>query len=295
MITATADIAAATAANAAAPVPTTLFEITFSAAPRVDREAGVIRGVKILGPSSRNGRVYTPRALKQAADIYEGVDVNIDHPDLGRPESERKFADGFGYLTRVVLKDDGVYGDLVYLKSHALAEQVCEAAERMPHQFGLSHNAEGIVAARDGQTIVEEIISVRSVDIVRHPATSRGLFEAEGQAAPEAALPGDTAARRSTPSESGGSAAVIARLQEQVARLSAECEARRLLEAAGIRADEARLKAVIAMNNAQERAALIATWTNATSLRPRSSQPLREARYKRDLPTSARGFARAIK
>ena len=139
----------ATTTPAAPSVPTTLFEITFSEAPRVDRDAGVIRAVKILGQSSRNGRIYSPRALQQAAGIYEGVDVNIDHPEIGRPQCKRKFADGFGYLTRVALKDDGVYGDLVYLKSHTLAEQVCEAAERMPHQFGLSHNAEGIVASRE--------------------------------------------------------------------------------------------------------------------------------------------------
>lgn len=156
-----------------------LLETTYSGALRVDRAAGVIRGVKILGSASRNGRTYSDAALDQAATLYEGLGVNIDHPDHDAPDADRRFADGFGHLQNVRRTPDGVYGDLVYLKSHALAEQVCEAAERMPEQLGLSHNAEGYVTRRDGRWIVEGITRVRSVDVVRNPATNRGLFESE--------------------------------------------------------------------------------------------------------------------
>ncbi len=44
---------------------------------RVDREHGVIRGVKLLGLVSRNGRRYLPAALQQAAGLYEGAKVNV--------------------------------------------------------------------------------------------------------------------------------------------------------------------------------------------------------------------------
>src|SRR5690606_32058205 len=55
-----------------------LLETTYSGVLRVDRAAGVIRGVKILGTTSRNGRTYTDAALEQAAKLYEGLGVNID-------------------------------------------------------------------------------------------------------------------------------------------------------------------------------------------------------------------------
>jgi hypothetical protein len=38
---------------------------------RVDAQAGVIRGVKLLGLESRNGRTYLPDTLAQAARLYE--------------------------------------------------------------------------------------------------------------------------------------------------------------------------------------------------------------------------------
>ncbi|MGD0652819.1 MAG: hypothetical protein ABSA16_00610, partial [Thermoguttaceae bacterium] len=47
---------------------------------RVDREEGVIRGVKILGLESRNRRSYLPEALAQAARLYEDAKVNVNHP-----------------------------------------------------------------------------------------------------------------------------------------------------------------------------------------------------------------------
>ena len=39
----------------------------------VDRANNVIRGVKILGAASRNGREYLPEALAKAASLYEGA------------------------------------------------------------------------------------------------------------------------------------------------------------------------------------------------------------------------------
>ena len=57
----------------------------------VDRLAGVIRGVKILGLESRNGRTYLPEALAAAAPLYEGAKVNVNHPKgaPGRPATTR--------------------------------------------------------------------------------------------------------------------------------------------------------------------------------------------------------------
>src|SRR5205823_5411501 len=70
-------------------IPMKLLEITFSENPTVDRDAGVIRGVKVLGRTSRNGREYSDRALAEAARFYEGIGVNLNHPDRRETAIER--------------------------------------------------------------------------------------------------------------------------------------------------------------------------------------------------------------
>lgn len=156
-------------------------EHTFAGHPhRVDREVGVIFGVKVLGVTSKNGRTYSPKALAAAARLYEGIEVNIDHPDRGNPARERGIRESFGVLRNVTIRDDGVYADLHYVRSHDLAAQIAERAERFPDKLGLSHNARGNVSRRGGQQVVEDIELVRSVDIVTRPATVKGLFESEG-------------------------------------------------------------------------------------------------------------------
>lgn len=204
---------------------TPLLEITFSETPQVDREAGVIRGVKILGRTSRNHRVYTDAALNQAAYLYEGLAVNLDHPAPSQAGAGRAVAEGFGWLTSVGVREAGVFGDLHYLRSHPQAEMIAEAAERNPRRFGLSHNALGQVRQRDGQCIVEAIDKVHSVDIVQNPATSSGLFESETampptlseSSAPPASEPRGETACQSVPADTPARPSVtLKELCEQV-------------------------------------------------------------------------------
>lgn len=158
-----------------------LLEITFpdQSQPVVDREAGVIRGVKVIGRKSRNNREYSPRAISQLAPMYEGIGVNLNHPPPAETGRDRAFHDGIGWLEKPHEKDDGVYADLHLLKSHPWFGTVMEAAERNPKRFGLSHNADGKVSSQNGKNVVDEIEKVRSVDIVQNPATNVGLFESE--------------------------------------------------------------------------------------------------------------------
>jgi hypothetical protein len=156
-----------------------LLEITFSDAHTVDRDAGVIRGVKVLGRQSRNGREYSDHALHDAARLYEGIGVNLNHAHSREGSQARSVEAGFGWLAGVAVRPDGVFGDLHYFKSHLQAAVIVEAAERNPRRFGLSHNAEGRVAHAGGKNVVESIEHVRSVDLVQNPATNAGLFESE--------------------------------------------------------------------------------------------------------------------
>ena len=159
-------------------MPQTLTEITHSMTPRVDREAGVIHGVKVLGRESKNGREYSERALKEAAKLYDRRDVNLNHPPRDKAGAERPVEAMFGWLESVDVRADGVYADLHYATSHPMAPAIVEIAQKNPMRLGLSHNAEGTVVKRDGKNVVESIESVRSVDLVQTPATVSGLFEA---------------------------------------------------------------------------------------------------------------------
>ena len=157
-----------------------LQEIAAAVGCRVDRENGIIRGVKIIGRESRNGREYTRRALQDAAGLYEGMRVNVGHVGRGEP---RKYEDRIGVLRNVRPTADAVFADFHYNRGHKLAEQLAWDAEHSPGNVGLSHDAEGRLSRRGGKVVVEAILSVRSVDLVADPATTTGLFESTVNAA----------------------------------------------------------------------------------------------------------------
>lgn len=152
---------------------------------RVDREAGVIHGAKILGTESRysNGKVrrrYSESAIEQAAKAYEGLGFNTNHPDRKTPDVERGVEERVGWFESVTSKSDGVYADLHCIKSHPFTPILMEIAERNPAMIGLSHNADGVeTVQKNGERLVESIDRVISVDLVQKPATNSSLFESE--------------------------------------------------------------------------------------------------------------------
>lgn len=172
---------------------------------RVDREAGVIRGVRILGTVSRNRRRYLPEAIRKAKSLYEGAKVYFDHPSRERIGTVRAIEEQAGWLQSVtVASDGGLTGDFHYFKTDPKCAKIAEAAERRPEQFGFSHNIEGVTEHRSGETIVTEIEVVHSVDLVTDPATTNSLFE--GRAADGLPRNGEDLARwlRETSDPLGG-------------------------------------------------------------------------------------------
>jgi hypothetical protein len=146
---------------------------------RVDLGASVIRGVKLLGLSSRNKRRYLPAALAQAAALYEGAKVNVNHPK-GNPLAARDYQDRLGAIRNVAVREgQGLFGDLHFNPKHALAEQLLWDATHAPENVGLSHNVEARTSHSGGKTVVEAILKVQSVDLVADPATTRGLYESK--------------------------------------------------------------------------------------------------------------------
>jgi len=157
-------------------------EVTAAVGGTVDEAAGVVRGVKILGTTSRNGRSYPPATLRAAVGKYEGMRVNIDH---GRTGSEpRSYASRIGRLANARIGEGGLFGDLHVNPKHPLGPQLLWDAAHSPGACGLSHNVEGRVVRKGDTDVVESIERVLSVDVVADPATTTGLYEAAAKAEP---------------------------------------------------------------------------------------------------------------
>jgi len=144
---------------------------------RVDARAGVLRGVKLIGLESQNGRRYRPAALAQAVGLYEGAKVNVNHPKQG-PLAPRDYQDRLGVIRQVEFRPgEGLFGNLHFNPKHALAEQLVWDAEHNPNNVGFSHNVLARLVREGEAVIVEAITRVQSVDLVADPAATQGLFE----------------------------------------------------------------------------------------------------------------------
>ena len=124
---------------------------------RVDREKGIIHGVKLLGAVSKKGREYPKAVMAKALPMYEGMRVNVDHVDPGQRRSLR---DRIGLVKNVTLKEDGLYGDFHFNPKHALAEQIAWDAENAPQNLGFSHDTRGQSRNVGGRIVVESIDKV---------------------------------------------------------------------------------------------------------------------------------------
>ncbi len=201
---------------------------------RVDRQAGVIRGVKILGLESRNGRTYLPEALSGATGLYEEVKVNVNHAK-GNPGGPRDYQDRIGVIRNVAVRaGEGLFADFHFNPKHSLAEQLAWDAEHAPENVGFSHNVQAQTRRHGERVVVEAITRVQSVDLVADPATTRGLFESKADG--DGAGSGGKAARGLSIEElkRGHPELVEAICREQaaeVSRLRAEVERLEALEA----------------------------------------------------------------
>lgn len=136
----------------------------------------VVKNVKVLGITSRNGREYPLPVMQKARALYEGKPVNLDHPKAN--QTEREFCERFGRIHNVRLGKDGLYADMTYNPAHPYAQAFTWWVKNDPTAVGLSHNATArIQRNREGKDEVTEILDVESVDLVADPATTKGLME----------------------------------------------------------------------------------------------------------------------
>lgn len=154
-----------------------LETVYLEAAPGVDAEAGVLRGVKLLGMESRNNRRYKREAMQKAASLYEGVKIYVDHPTPGEIGNDRRIKDWAGVITAARFESNGIYGDIKLRKESEHFRGIVEAATEFPKSIGFSHVADGDSGYEGKTEIVESITKVFSVDLVADPATTLGFFE----------------------------------------------------------------------------------------------------------------------
>lgn len=149
---------------------------------KLDREAGIVSGVKVLGWSGKGGqRIYQRRAVEQALPLYDGVVVNLNHvkvseTDMSQPN--RSVTERFGRIINPEIREDGLYGDLKFNRKHYWADTFIGWVESDPGAIGLSHDAilQGPML-KDGKRNIESIPKVFSVDIVADPGSTHGLHE----------------------------------------------------------------------------------------------------------------------
>ncbi len=145
-----------------------------------DSDSGLISGVKILGLTSRNGRVYPPEVLRKAAPLYEGAKVNVNHVSKEAARLPRDYRDRIGTVSNVVFKENsGLFADFHYNPNHAQAKQLLWDAHNAPNNVGFSHCVEATFHQENNLSVIDKIVRVISVDLVADPATTNGLFESE--------------------------------------------------------------------------------------------------------------------
>ncbi|MEE8551463.1 MAG: hypothetical protein V3T08_09460 [Gemmatimonadota bacterium] len=144
-------------------------------------EGDVIQNVALLGSVSLNNRTYTEQAMKDAARLYNGAPVFIDHPtetEMQEREGVRSVMDLAGQVLNARLVGGQVRGDIQIMNREPTKGLFLAIAEQMPGIAGMSHRARGVVeVADDGKETVTSIDRVFAVELVADPATTAGLFE----------------------------------------------------------------------------------------------------------------------
>ncbi len=146
-------------------------------ADQIDETAGVIRGVKLIGNVSRNGRDYPDSVIRDGIEHYAGADVYLDHPK--NPGDSRSVTEKIGWIENPTsVTGKGGFGDFHFNPAHPATEQLLWFAKNKPSKIGFSHNASLRMGQKlNGRDQIAAIIGVRSVDLVADAATTASLFE----------------------------------------------------------------------------------------------------------------------
>lgn len=146
----------------------------------IDREKGIVYGIRIINPTSKNGNTYPSAVLDRSKSLYEGAKVNLNHSK--NTNDDVSVESRFGRLQNVrVSESGGLEGDLRYNPKHPFASQFEWAVENQPDLYGFSHYSRVNWRVNGGEKVAESIVYVYHVDLVADPATTSGVFESENK------------------------------------------------------------------------------------------------------------------
>lgn len=183
---------------------------------RVDKEAGVIKRVKLVGvqsnnlartigygfdavgPAANQPYSYAIAGLNRAKPLYENASVYQNHLPFNYDAksgsrqiavAERPNDHLLGWIKNVIVietgnpETDGLYGDFYYIKSHSFTPVLVEVAERNPEKLALSHEAYFDDAkVINGRLVIQELKKVAGLALVnQEPGTTKSLFETHFQ------------------------------------------------------------------------------------------------------------------
>ena len=141
----------------------------------------VIHNVALLGATSLNDRTYTTKAMQDAAELYSGAPVYVNHPtdsEMRERGGVRSVLDLAGRVLNARLVGTQVRGDIQVLEREPTQSLFLGIAQQMPEVAGMSHRARGTVEVDEhGHETVTSLDRVFAVELVAEPATVAGLFE----------------------------------------------------------------------------------------------------------------------
>ncbi len=141
---------------------------------KVDKEKGVIRGLRIINRERRTGdRTYSDRALSDIAERLEGKKSYMNHSSRGGSRLVQDLLGVWGNA-RTHLAEGYVSADLKVLPRE---QWLLETAEQLPEALAMSIDARALLTKRGGHEFVNRILILESVDAVTEGGTTHGLFE----------------------------------------------------------------------------------------------------------------------
>lgn len=172
-------------------IPYTAERFTLAKSGKINAETGVIEGVRVCGPKSRNGRRYPESVLKAALPLYAEAASNLGHhpPDQDVPPADR-----FGRIRNPRIVDGGITADYHFNPKHPFAAQFVWAAENCPDLYSFSHLARvkwNATPDTDGTLVAESILAIASVDLVTDGGTTSTVFESDQSETPEVTVATD--------------------------------------------------------------------------------------------------------
>ena len=150
----------------------------FGAKMSVDRQAGLVRNVPILGRESPSRkREYTAAALSESATMFEGIPF---YGDRGSHEEFGKYPSPFDLIgcaesAHYEPAEGKLRADIRPVKQ--MAEWFFGIAEDMPHAVGCSPVMAGVRTFQDDKEVIVRIAEVHRLDLVSKPGTVSGLHE----------------------------------------------------------------------------------------------------------------------